>query len=133
MPSPPTSPSLPLSVFLVGAISCFLSSVRITNVYRHLQGFPSGSAGKASACNAGDLGSIPGLGRSLGGSHGNLLQYSCLENPREQRSLVDYSPKCCRELDMLERLSMHASIGIFISSATDCVILGLVVGGTLFY
>ena len=37
------------------------------------------------------------------------------------------------ELDMIERLSMHAYIGIFISSATDCVILGLVVGRTLFY
>ena len=37
------------------------------------------------------------------------------------------------QLDMIERLSMHAYIGIFISSATDCVILGLVLGGTLFY
>ena len=44
-------------------------------------GFPGGSAGKESACNAGDLSSIPGLGRSPGGGHGNLLQYSCLENP----------------------------------------------------
>ena len=39
--------------------------------------FPGGSDGKESACNAGDLGSIPGLGRSPGGGHGNLLQYSC--------------------------------------------------------
>ena len=39
-------------------------------------GFPGGSDGKESACNAGDLGSIPGLGRSPGGGHGNLLQYS---------------------------------------------------------
>ena len=44
-------------------------------------GFPGGSEVKASACNAGDLGSIPGLGRSPGGRHGNPLQYSCLENP----------------------------------------------------
>ena len=44
-------------------------------------GFPGGSAGKESACNAGDLGSIPGLGRSPRGGHGNLLQYSCLETP----------------------------------------------------
>ena len=44
-------------------------------------GFPGGSAGKESACNAGDLGSVPGLGRSPGGGHGNPLQYSCLENP----------------------------------------------------
>ena len=42
--------------------------------------FPGGSDGKASACNAGDPGSIPGLGRSLGEVNGNPLQYSCLEN-----------------------------------------------------
>ena len=40
-----------------------------------------GSDGKASACNAGDPGSIPGSGRSPGGGHGNPLQYSCLEIP----------------------------------------------------
>ena len=42
------------------------------------------SAGKESACNAGDLGSIPGLGRCPGGGHGNPLQYSCLENPMDR-------------------------------------------------
>ena len=46
-------------------------------------GFPGGSEVKASACNAGDLGSIPGLGRSPGEGNGNPLQYSCLENPRD--------------------------------------------------
>ena len=46
-------------------------------------GFPDGSDGKASACNAGDLGSIPGLGRSPGEGNGNPLQYSCLENPMD--------------------------------------------------
>ena len=40
-----------------------------------------GSDGKESACKAGDLGSIPGLGRSPGGGHGNPLQYSCTEEP----------------------------------------------------
>ena len=43
-------------------------------------GFPSGLAGKESACNAGDLGSIPGLGRSPGEGKGSPLQYSGLEN-----------------------------------------------------
>ena len=43
-------------------------------------GFPGGSDGKESACNVGDLGSIPGLGRSPGEGNGNPLQYSCLEN-----------------------------------------------------
>ena len=44
-------------------------------------GFPGGSDSKESACNVGDLGSIPELGRSPGEENGNLLQYSCLENP----------------------------------------------------
>ena len=41
-------------------------------------------SGKESTCNAGDLGLIPGLGRSPGGGHGNPLQYSCLENPMDR-------------------------------------------------
>ena len=47
-------------------------------------GFPGGSDGKESVCNVGDLGLIPGLGRSPGGGHGNPLQYSCLENPMDR-------------------------------------------------
>ena len=47
-------------------------------------GFSGGSAGKESACNVGDLGLIPGLGRSPGGGYGNSLQYSCLENPMDE-------------------------------------------------
>ena len=47
------------------------------------EGFPGGSEVKASACNVGDLGSIPGLGRSLGEGNGNPLQYSHLENPMD--------------------------------------------------
>ena len=45
---------------------------------------------KESACNAGDLGSIPGSGRSPGERNGNPLQCSCLENPHGQRSLMGY-------------------------------------------
>ena len=45
--------------------------------------FPGGSEVKASACNAGDLGSIPGSGRSPGEGNGNPLLYSCLENPMD--------------------------------------------------
>ena len=45
------------------------------------QDFPSGSDGKASAYSVGDMGSIPGLGRSPEEGNGNPLQYSCLENP----------------------------------------------------
>ena len=65
-------------------------------------GFPGGSEGKASACNAGDLGSIPGSGRSPGEGNGNPLQYSCLEKSHGQTSLVDYSPWGCKESDPTE-------------------------------
>ena len=49
------------------------------------------SVGKESACNAGDLGSIPGSGRSPGEGSGNPLQYSCLENLMDRKSLAGYS------------------------------------------
>ena len=49
----------------------------------YIYNFPGGSDGKASAYNAGDPGSIPGSGRSPGEENGNLLQYSCLENPMD--------------------------------------------------
>ena len=59
-------------------------------------GFPCGSAGKESACNAGDLGLIPGLGRSPGEWKGYPLQYSGLENS------MDHSPGGRNELDTTE-------------------------------
>ena len=49
-------------------------------------GFPGGSHSKESACNAGDPGLIPGLGRSHGEGNGNPLPYSCLENPMDRRA-----------------------------------------------
>ena len=68
-------------------------------------GFPGGSDGKESICDVGNLGLTPGSGRPPGGKHGNPLQYSCLENPRGQRSLMGYSPCGHKELDTTERLS----------------------------
>ena len=72
--------------------SCFPASV---SLFEHIQGykagvifygfptkvFPCGLIGEASVCNAGDLGSIPGLRRSSGEGNGNPLQYSCPDNP----------------------------------------------------
>ena len=75
-------------------------------------GFPGGSDGKESACNAGDLGLNSGLGRSSGGGHGNPLQYSSLQNPHGQRSLVGYSPCGHKKLDMTEWLSTHRIRGL---------------------
>ena len=67
-------------------------------------GLPGGSDGKESACNAGDLALIPGLGRSPEGGNGNPLQYSSLENPHGQRSLAGYSPWGDKDSDMTEQL-----------------------------
>ena len=55
------------------------SKNKIQIIYNLTLGFPGDSEVKASACNVGDLGSIPGLGRSPGEGNGNPLQYSCLE------------------------------------------------------
>ena len=68
-------------------------------------GFPGSSAGRESACKAGDPSLIPGSERSPGGGHDNLLQHSCLENPHGQRSLAGYSPWGHKESDMTKRLS----------------------------
>ena len=64
---------------------------RIVEINIHVEskkGFPGGSDGKESAYNMGDLGLIPGLGRSPGGGHGNPVQYSCLENPHGRGASV---------------------------------------------
>ena len=66
-----------------------------------LKGFPCGLAGKESACNAGDLGLIPGLGRSPGEGKGYSLQYSGLEN-----SMDCYSPWGHKKSDTTEQLSL---------------------------
>ena len=67
-----------------------------------LLGFPGGSDSKESACNSGELGLIPGWEDPLEEGIGNPLQYSCLENPHEQRSLVGHSPQGWKESDMSE-------------------------------
>ena len=72
--------------------------------------FSGGSAGKESACNAGDLGLIPGLGRSPGEEKGYSLQYSGLENS------MDYRPWGRKESDTTEQLSFSLH---FLSSTTE--------------
>ena len=62
-------------------------------------GFPGGSDGKEFAYYVGDMGLVPGLGKFPGGGHGNRLEYSCLENPQGQKSLVGYNPRGGKELD----------------------------------
>ena len=86
--------------------SSSLSAIRVVSS-AYLR-FPSGSDGKASACNAWDPGSIPGSGRSPGEGNGNPLQYPCLKNSMNccLRSLVGNSPWSRKESDTTERLHM---------------------------
>ena len=77
-------------------------------------GFPGGSAGKESTCNAGELGSIPGLGRFLGEGNGYLLQYSGLENSMD--CIVPWGHK---ESDTIQWLSLHFLYGPTLTSIHD--------------
>ena len=71
-------------------------------------GFPAGSDGKGFTCNAGDLGSVPGSGRSPGEGKGLLTPVLLPGEFHGQRSLVAYSPWGCKESDTTERLThMH--------------------------
>ena len=64
----------------------------------------------------GDVCSIPGLGRSLGGKHGHPLQYSCLENPHRKRSLAGYSTWDHKESDTMEQLNTAQNSNRFVTA-----------------
>ena len=70
--------------------------------------FPGGSDGKASAYNAGDLGSIPGPGGSPGEGNSNPLQYSCLENPMDGRAWWATVHRVTKSPDTNARLQLVA-------------------------
>ena len=84
------------------------SWTKLTDFYCDLWGFPGGSAGKESACNVGDLGLIPGLGRSPGGGKGYPLQYSGLENCTDCR-VHGVTKSWTRLFD----IDFHFQIGIY--------------------
>ena len=79
-------------------------------------GFPGGSDSKESTCTVGDPSSIPGLGRSPGGGHGNPLQYSCLENPLDRGAEwatvhgVTKSWTCLKRLSILTHLFNYNNV-----------------------
>ena len=78
-------------------------------------GFPGSSEDKASACNVGDPGLIPGLGRAPGEGNGNPLQYSCLENPMDRGAwwaTVHGVAKIRTQLSDLTVLYCHCSVSI---------------------
>ena len=73
----------------------------IYNVLILAMGFPGGSDGKESACNAEELGLIPGLGRSPGEGNGNPLHYSCPENAMDRRTWQAIVHGVTKEADMV--------------------------------
>ena len=75
----------------------------LSHFFPHMLGFPCGSAGKESACNSGDLGSILGLGRSPGEGNGYPFEYSGLENS------MDCIVHGVTEWDMTEQVSLSLS------------------------
>ena len=79
-----------------------MRSVKKAVIWQGMGGILGGSVSKETTCNVGDLDSVPPLGRSPGGGHGNPLQYSGLENPQGQRSLVGRSPWGYKEWDTTE-------------------------------
>ena len=74
-------------------------------------GFPGDSDNKESACNAGDLGSIPGSRRSPGEGNGNLLQYTCLESPLDRGAWWATVHKVTKSQTLLKQLSTNAVVG----------------------
>ena len=89
-------------------------------------GFPGGSEDKASACNAGDPGSIPGLGRSPGEGNGNPLQYSCLEYPMDRRAwwaTVHRVAKSRTQLSYFTYYLLFHCKGPFLKPALNCFLI----------
>ena len=76
--TPGKSIALTIRIFVSQVMSLLFKML-----FRFVMGFPGGSEVKVSACNVGDLGSIPGSGRAPGEGNGNPLQYSCLDNPMD--------------------------------------------------
>ena len=97
----------------VNSISCLCCAYQ--------QYFPGGSDGKVSVYNVGDLGLIPGLGRFPGEGNGNLLQYSCLENPMDGRSLVSMGSQRVGH-DWETSLSLFTSVLLWGNYTISCLV-----------
>ena len=98
--------SLPILVRLYLSPVWFLSlSIKVHPCC--FRGFPGGLAGKESTFNAGDMGSVPRLGRSPGGGHGNPLQYSCQKNPVDRGGWWGTVHGVTKSWTELKRLSTH--------------------------
>ena len=82
-------------------------------IYMYVQGFPGDSAVKNLPAYAGDMGLIPGSGRSPGGVNGNPLQYSRLENPMDRRARQATVHGVTKELDTLQQLKQQQTVCVY--------------------
>ena len=87
----------------LSAITC--TKIILTMNIDKTLGFSGGSEDEESACNAGDVGSVPGLGRSPGEGNGNPLQYSCLKNFMDRGAWLAIVHGVEKELDTTEQLA----------------------------
>ena len=97
---------------LVQRVVVFIRKVKLSkrNV-RTIEGLPGGAEVKNLPASAGDVGSIPGSGRSPRVGNGNLLQYSCLENSMDRGAWwAICSPWGCKELEMIECVYTHTNM-----------------------
>ena len=89
----------------------YIYTHRQTDTYNVRMGLSQWLSGKESACNAGDTGSVLGLGRFLGGGHGNPLQYSCQENPMERGAWWATVHGVTKNQAQPKQLSVHTKWG----------------------
>ena len=97
-----------------------VSDITSSDIYSapfSILGFRGGSDGKESACNAGDLGLIPGEGRSPGEGHGNLLQYSCLGNPTDRGAWRATAHGVAKSWTHLNDYHFHLSLSLRLAFA----------------
>ena len=110
------------SVLILGSLLSGIFPFIVSWIIQHwtlpidtsIKGFPGGSDGKESACNVGDLSSIPGFGRSPEGGHGNPLQYSCLVNSLDRGS--HGSQRVRHNWEIFTFTSLNQKWGVFTSS-----------------
>ena len=90
-------------------------------LYLYICGLPWWLSDKESACNTGDVGLVPGLGRSPGKGNGNLLHYSCLENSMDRGGWQATVYGITKESDMTELLSTHTHTSEIIKGVRGAV------------
>ena len=93
--------------------------MKILTIYAHIWGFPGSSAGKESACNAGDLGLTPGLGRSPGEGKGSPLQYAGLDNSCIVHGVAKSQTRLSDSLSALNLVEPPSLFSLVIVSVSD--------------